>query len=76
MKNFNKLIDEKGIEIESAICMLQPYRRTPHAPGIRQPRARFYDRTRLEYFPTEVHITQNEIKKVDKTYKQNTHNQV
>ena len=27
-------------------------------------------RTRFEHFPTEVHITQEEIKKNDKTYKQ------
>ena len=27
-------------------------------------------RTRLEHFPTEVHITREEIKKNDKTYKQ------
>ena len=27
-------------------------------------------RTRLEHFPTEVHITQEEVKKNDETYKQ------
>ena len=81
MENFNKLINkttkiacEEGIEIESAIYdMLQAYRQTPHPAT----KSTSYEvlmhrqiRTRLEHFPTEVHITQEEIKKNDKTYKQ------
>ncbi|CAB4040885.1 Transposon Tf2-9 poly [Paramuricea clavata] len=81
VENFNKLINkttkiacEEGIEIESAIYdMLQAYRQTPHPATKSTPYEVLMHRqvqTRLEHFPTEVHITQDEIKKNDKTYKQ------
>ena len=81
VENFNKLINkttkiacEEGIEIESAICdMLQVYRQTPHPAT----KLTLYEvlmhrqvRTRLEHFPTEIHITQEEIKENDRTYQQ------
>ena len=79
--NFNKLINkttkiacEEGIEIESAIYdMLQAYRQTPHPATKSTPYEILMHRqvrTRLEHFPTEVHITQEEVKKNDETYKQ------
>ena len=81
VENFNKLINkttkiacEEGIEIESAIYdMLQAYRQTPHPATKSTPYEVLMHRqvrTRLEHFPTEVHITQDEVKKNDKTYKQ------
>ena len=79
VENFNKLINKttkiacEGIKIESAIYdMLQAYRQTPHLATKSTPceilRHRQV-RTRLEHF-TEVHITQEEVKKNDETYKQ------
>ena len=81
VENFNKLINkttkiacEEGIEIESAIYdMLQAYRQTPHPATKSTPYEILMHRqvrTRLEHFPTEVHITQEEVKKNDETYKQ------
>ena len=81
VENFNKLINkttkiacEEGIEIESAIYdMLQAYRQTPHPATKSTPYEILMHRqvrTRLEHFSTEVHITQEEVKKNDETYKQ------
>ncbi|CAB4036587.1 Hypothetical predicted protein [Paramuricea clavata] len=53
--------------------MLQAYRQTPHPATKSTPYEVLMHcqvRTRLEHFPTEVHITQGEVKKNDKTYKQ------
>ncbi len=81
VENFNKLINkttkiacEEGIDIESAIYdMLQAYRQTPHPATKSAPYEVLMHRqvrTRLEHFPTEVHITQSEVKRNDEIYKQ------
>ncbi|CAB4023902.1 Transposon Tf2-9 poly, partial [Paramuricea clavata] len=71
VENFNKRINkttkiacEEGIDIKSAIYdMLQAYRQTPHPATKSKPYAVLMHRqvrARLEHFPTEVHITQDE----------------
>ena len=53
--------------------MLQAYRQTPHSAKKSTPYEVLMHRqvqTQLEHFPTEVHITQEEIKENDRTYKQ------
>ena len=73
VENFNKLLNRtmkiacEGIDIESVIYdMLQAYRQTPHPATKSTPYEVLMHRqvrTRLEHFPTEVHITQSEMMK-------------